>query len=698
MGNVLKVKKNGTWQDVPSIVGPQGPKGDTGATGPQGPTGPTGPQGPAGQGVPAGGSTGQVLKKSSSTDYDTEWGSIPSPLPSGGSASQVLAKNSNNTALTWAGYAVPGGGSQGQVLQKSSNVTGATSWGGYSVPAGGSTGQVLKKSSDTDGATSWAGYAVPTGGSTNQILAKNSNTNGDLKWINNNSATFPTGGSASQVLRRNGVNSGLEWAGYAVPTGGLKGQFLCKNSDSNGNTNWVDLPLRVTLGIYENSSIPGEYLIQHASEEIYDDPYEICVAFSQGKLIVIENFANIFDENDYGSDGYICDAGTGTLDDNGIDRSFTFLKVKCIKQNGVEIEKYFAGYEDDTYGYSVRDVTDQFPSGGSSLPTGGYAHQVLRKNNTNTGEEWGGYAVPAGGSQGQALVKQANSDGALKWDWMSTVPTTDGHSSGEQLEVNTGGVGGTYVWATRYHVPTGGSTGQALVKNSNTNGDVKWSTVVPTGGSANQVLRKNSSNSALEWGGYSVPAGGTDGQVLKKASLSSGDVEWGDPLTNPTAFDVFYGTYDSGGTVEMAWMQLAITFEIYKISDEPARYSISESSGMEFSALMNAYRAGRPIVLMDSSLEDSIYYTVCEFVEGEEINNQASYILKARRTRSDGTVCEKHLKFFYETEEYYWYLAEDITPTDYVSRTLVISQSDYNTLVNNNAVDPHTLYCIKEAT
>ena len=63
-------------------TGPQGPKGDTGATGPQGPKGDTGAQGPQGipgqdgapgHGVAAGGTTGQVLKKASGTDYDTEW-------------------------------------------------------------------------------------------------------------------------------------------------------------------------------------------------------------------------------------------------------------------------------------------------------------------------------------------------------------------------------------------------------------------------------------------------------------------------------------------------------------------------------------------------------------------------------------------------------------------------------------------------
>lgn len=65
--------------------GPQGPKGDPGEQGQQGERGPEGPagqdgaqgaegpQGPAGQGVPAGGTAGQVLAKKSGTDYETEW-------------------------------------------------------------------------------------------------------------------------------------------------------------------------------------------------------------------------------------------------------------------------------------------------------------------------------------------------------------------------------------------------------------------------------------------------------------------------------------------------------------------------------------------------------------------------------------------------------------------------------------------------
>lgn len=72
--------------------GPQGPQGPTGPQGPAGPQGiqgvpgPTGPQGPAGPGVPTGGTAGQVLQKVDATDFNTTWATI-----SGGSASDLLS-------------------------------------------------------------------------------------------------------------------------------------------------------------------------------------------------------------------------------------------------------------------------------------------------------------------------------------------------------------------------------------------------------------------------------------------------------------------------------------------------------------------------------------------------------------------------------------------------------------------------------
>jgi len=56
-----------------------------------------GKDGAPGVGVPTGGTTGQVLKKKSNTNYDTEWGDgggSEHGIPSGGTSGQLLSKNS----------------------------------------------------------------------------------------------------------------------------------------------------------------------------------------------------------------------------------------------------------------------------------------------------------------------------------------------------------------------------------------------------------------------------------------------------------------------------------------------------------------------------------------------------------------------------------------------------------------------------
>lgn len=72
--------------------GSQGPKGDTGAQGIQGPQGTAGAQGPAGPGVPTGGTTGQILRKTSNTDYATAWAApsaLFTPIAVSGSRHQI---------------------------------------------------------------------------------------------------------------------------------------------------------------------------------------------------------------------------------------------------------------------------------------------------------------------------------------------------------------------------------------------------------------------------------------------------------------------------------------------------------------------------------------------------------------------------------------------------------------------------------
>jgi Collagen triple helix repeat (20 copies) len=80
-------------------TGSQGLAGAAGATGTTGPQGPAGAAGAAGQGVPTGGTTGQVLAKIDGTNYNTQW---TTPASGGGdnlgnhTATQALVMGNNN--------------------------------------------------------------------------------------------------------------------------------------------------------------------------------------------------------------------------------------------------------------------------------------------------------------------------------------------------------------------------------------------------------------------------------------------------------------------------------------------------------------------------------------------------------------------------------------------------------------------------
>ena len=62
--------ESGRFKGDPGEKGDKGDKGDPGVAGPKGDKG---DKGDPGEGIAQGGTAGQVLKKKSSTDYDTEW-------------------------------------------------------------------------------------------------------------------------------------------------------------------------------------------------------------------------------------------------------------------------------------------------------------------------------------------------------------------------------------------------------------------------------------------------------------------------------------------------------------------------------------------------------------------------------------------------------------------------------------------------
>lgn len=124
-------------------------------------------------------------------------------------------------------------------------------------------------------------------------------------------------------------------------------------------------------------------------------------------------------------------------------------------------------------------------------------------------------------------------------------------------------------------LPTGGTTGQALVKTSDEDHDVSWGLpngVVPTGGKDGQVLKKTSATDyAMAWEDESggLPTGGTAGQVLVKDSIVNYDASWG----NPT------GTLPTGGTDGQCLLKSGTT-----------NYSTKWGSPTMANAVVNQYR------------------------------------------------------------------------------------------------------------
>ena len=164
-------------------------------------------------GLPAGGTEGQVLTKTSGTDYAAEWkdptggGSLPDPS----SAGQVLTAGDDLTP-EWK--------------------TPATV---HEVPAGGTAGQVLTKKTGTDYDTEWqtpsggGANPLPTGGTTGQVLTKKSNTDYDVEW------TTPSGGGGGMTREAYGdqitANPGLAFWNGDSSSGSLYKAFATFQSD-----------------------------------------------------------------------------------------------------------------------------------------------------------------------------------------------------------------------------------------------------------------------------------------------------------------------------------------------------------------------------------------------------------------------------------------------------------------------------------
>lgn len=194
--------------------GPQGLRGPQGIQGPQGPAGDDGADGADGVGVPTGGTTGQVLKKKSNTDYDTEWGTdtgMNNPMTSAG---DMIFAGAGGLPLAL------GKGTAGQVLKMDSygagpewatDTQGAAGDALAASAAGADEGQIL--TADGGGGTTWA--TPPSPGMNNPMTAA-----GDLIVGGSYGVPARLGkGTAGQVLKMNSGATAPEWGTDAGAAG-----------------------------------------------------------------------------------------------------------------------------------------------------------------------------------------------------------------------------------------------------------------------------------------------------------------------------------------------------------------------------------------------------------------------------------------------------------------------------------------------
>lgn len=166
-------------------------------------------------------------------------------------------------------------------------------------------------------------------------------------------------------------------------------------------------------------------------------------------------------------------------------------------------------------------------------------------------EEPGGEAVtglPTGGTTGQALVKTSDEDNDVSWGLPNGVVPTGGKDG--QVLKKTSATDYAMAWEDEPGgLPTGGTAGQVLKKTGTTNYAVGWADApagLPTGGSSGQVLVKSgSTNYAASWGTVSgtLPTGGSDGQCLLKNGTTNYSAKWGNPTMANAVVNQYRPTY-----------------------------------------------------------------------------------------------------------------------------------------------------------
>ena len=110
------------------------------------------------------------------------------------------------------------------------------------------------------------------------------------------------------------------------------------------------------------------------------------------------------------------------------------------------------------------------------------------------------HEIPSGGTSGQMLVKSSGTDYDVEWTNPPSGGTMDYDNLTDKPQINGNELSGNKTTANLgiHEIPSGGTTGQALRKTSGADHDVGWSDIheIPSGGTTGQALLKKSKRAA----------------------------------------------------------------------------------------------------------------------------------------------------------------------------------------------------------
>jgi hypothetical protein len=152
--------------------------------------------------------------------------------------------------------------------------------------------------------------------------------------------------------------------------------------------------------------------------------------------------------------------------------------------------------------------------------------------------------LPTGGTTGQALVKASGTDFDTVWSTVTGLPT--GGASGKFVAWLSSGVG---QWLTPLQLPTGGTAGQIPIKNSSTDGDASWADLPGPSLTGNDL---SATTGAVDYDGVSdvmtvVPTGNI---TLNAPSPTNKTISLIVTTSGTTSYTITFGTnFKSEGTL-----------------------------------------------------------------------------------------------------------------------------------------------------